>query len=65
MADQSEIRRDRDCLRVVIDDGSGYLKVEAQHVRAGESARGVPTDTIQLQEGMYSLATLCSSIRSL
>lgn len=52
MANRSEIQRDRDYLRVVIDDGSGYLKVAAQHVRAGEAVLKVPKDTVQLQEGI-------------
>lgn len=64
MALHSEIQRNRDYIRVVIDDGSGYLKVVAQHVLAGESVANVPKDTIQLQEGTIILEPCLVSKRS-
>lgn len=53
MANDSGILRDQDYLRVLLDDGSGYFKVAAQHVQSGEPVSKVPIDSVQLQEGTY------------
>ncbi|KAK3648943.1 hypothetical protein LTR22_013168 [Elasticomyces elasticus] len=55
MASLGDLVRHEAVLRMILDYGSGQLKVAAQHVRAGQRIVQTEIDQIPLQEGWYTL----------
>lgn len=50
-SDRDEVVRDRDCLRLIVDYGSGLLKAAVQHIKAGDTPSQTRMYEVMLKPG--------------